>query len=74
MYISSTASEIIVDMLEFPPHILLMPQISSMDRLLMASHDMTYALKYIHPVFFATIGDYTIAALAQLATIFKNNS
>jgi hypothetical protein len=50
-----------------------MPQISSTDRLFMAAHDMTDALKHPHPdASFATIGDGTITALNQLATIFKN--
>jgi hypothetical protein len=72
VYISSTASERIINTLEFFPHNLLMPQISSTDRLLMAAHDTTDALKDPHPDFpFATIGDDTITALA-LATIFKN--
>jgi hypothetical protein len=73
LYISSTASERIVDTLEFSTHNLPMPQISSMDRLLMDAHDMTDALKHHHRDFhFATIGDDTIIALPQLATIFKN--
>jgi hypothetical protein len=39
----------------------------------MATKDMTDALKHPHPdVPFATIGDDTITALSQLATIFKN--
>jgi hypothetical protein len=50
-----------------------MPKISSMDRLLTAAHYMTDALKYPNPdVPFATIGDDTITALAQLATLFKD--
>jgi hypothetical protein len=73
VYISSTASEIIVDTLVFFPHNLPMPQISSTDRLLMASHDMTDALKHHHhDSLFATYGYYTSTSLAQLATIFKN--
>jgi hypothetical protein len=72
VYISSTASEIIIDTLEFFPHNLPMPQISSTDRIIMAAHDMTGALKYSHPgVPFATIGYDTITALAQLAPILK---
>jgi hypothetical protein len=44
-----------------------------MDSLLMAAHDMTYALKHPHPDGpFATIGDDTITALTTLAAIFKN--
>jgi hypothetical protein len=40
----------------------------------MAANDMTNALENPHPaVPFAQEGDETIAALAQLAEIFKNN-
>jgi hypothetical protein len=67
------ASERIIDTLEFFTYNLPMPKISSADRLLVAVHDMTDALKYPHrDVQFATTGYYTIAALAQLATISKN--
>jgi hypothetical protein len=73
VYITSTASERIVDTLEFPPHNSPMPQLSSTDRVLMAAQDMNDALKHPHPdVPFATIGDETIMALTTLATIFKN--
>jgi hypothetical protein len=73
VYITSTASERIVETLEFFPHNSPMPQNSSTDRLLMAANDMTDALNYTHPdVPFATVGDDTITALSQLATIFKN--
>jgi hypothetical protein len=72
-YISSTASERIVDTLEFFPHNSPMPQISSTDHMLMATTDTTDALKHPHPdVQLATIGDDMITALSQLATIFKN--
>jgi hypothetical protein len=72
VYISSTASERIVDTLEFFPHNYQMPQLSSTDRLIMAAKDMTDALKNPHPeVQFAHVGDDTISALAELATIFK---
>jgi hypothetical protein len=73
VYITSTASERIVDTLEFFPHKSPMPQISSTDRLLMTANDMTDALK--HPntdVPFTTVIDDTIIALSQLAAIFKN--
>jgi hypothetical protein len=71
VYITSTASERIVDMLEFPPRNSPMPQMSSTDRLLMAAQDMTDALKKPHPDGpFATIGYDTISALATLADIF----
>jgi hypothetical protein len=48
-YITSTASERIVDTLEFFPHNSPMPQLSSTDRVLMAAQDMTDALKHPHP-------------------------
>jgi hypothetical protein len=74
VYISSTAIERIVDTLECSPHTYAMPQLSSTARLLMAVNGMADALKNPHPeVPFAHIGDGTITALAQLATIFKNN-
>jgi hypothetical protein len=72
MYITSTASERIVDTLECVPHNSPMPQISSTDRLLMAAHDMNDALNHPHPDFpFSTIGDETITALTTLAAILK---
>jgi hypothetical protein len=70
--ISATASERIVVTLEFFPHNYQMPQLSSTDRLLMAAKDMTDALQNPHPeVPFASVGDDTISALADLAAIFK---
>jgi hypothetical protein len=72
MYISTTASQRIVDTLEFFPHNYQIPQLSSTDRLLIASKDMTDALQNPHPdVPFASIGDDTVKALADLAAIFK---
>jgi hypothetical protein len=72
VYISATASERIVDTLEFFPHNYQMPQLSSTDRLLMAANDMTDALQNPRPeVQFASVGDDTISALAELAAIFK---
>jgi hypothetical protein len=72
IYISTTASERIVDTLEFFHHNYQMPRLSSTDRLLMAAKDMTDALQNPHPeVPFASVGDDTIAALADLAAIFK---
>jgi hypothetical protein len=69
--LTATASECIVDMLEFSPHNSPMPQMSSTDRVLMAAQDMTDALKRPHPdIPSATIGDDTISALATLAEIF----
>jgi hypothetical protein len=61
-----------VDTLEFFPHNYQMPQLSSTDRLLMAAKDMMDALQNPHPdVPFASVGDDTIDALADLAAIFK---
>jgi hypothetical protein len=72
VYISATASERIVDTLEFFPHTYQMTQLSSTDRLLMAAKDMTDDLQNPHPeVPFARVGDDTISALAELAAIFK---
>jgi hypothetical protein len=72
VYISTTASERIVDTLEFFPHNYQMPQLSSTDRLLMAAKDMADAFQNPHPdVPFASVGDDTIAALTDLAAIFK---
>jgi hypothetical protein len=49
-----------------------MPQLSSTDRLLMAAKDMTDAFQNPHPdVPFASVGDDTVKALADLAAIFK---
>jgi hypothetical protein len=72
VYISATASERIVDTLEFFPHNYQMPQVSSTDILLMVAKDMTDALQNPHPeVPFTSVGDDTISALAELAAIFK---
>jgi hypothetical protein len=72
VYISATASERIVDTLEFFPHNCQMPQLSSNKRLLMAAKDMTDTLHNPHPeVPFARVGNDTILALTDLATIFK---
>jgi hypothetical protein len=72
VYILATASERIVDTLEFFPHNYQMPQLFSTDRLLMAAKDMTHALQNPHPeVPFARVGDDTISGLAELAAIFK---
>jgi hypothetical protein len=72
VYILTTASERIVDTLELFPHNYQMPQLSSTERLLMAAKDMTDALQNPHPeVPFTSVGDDTIAALTNLAAIFK---
>jgi hypothetical protein len=72
VYISTTASERIVDTLELFPHNYQMPQLSSTDRLLMAATYMRDALHNPHPeVPFASVGDDTIAALTDLAALFK---
>jgi hypothetical protein len=72
VYITTTASERIVDTLEYFPHNYPMPQLSSTNRLLMAAQEMTDAFQNLHPeVPFASVGGDTIAALADLAAIFK---
>jgi hypothetical protein len=72
VYITSTASERIVDTLEFFPHNSPMPQLSSADRLIMAANDMEDALKHPHQyVPFNTVGEDIISALTILAAIFK---
>jgi hypothetical protein len=72
VYISTTASDRILDTLEFFPHNYQMPQLSSTDRLLMAATYMTEALQNPHPeVPFASVGDDTVKALAYLAAILK---
>jgi predicted RNase H-like nuclease len=74
VYISATASERIVDTLEFSPHNFPIPQLSSTDRFIMAANGMSNALQNPHPeVPFANIGAETILALTKLAEIFKNN-
>jgi hypothetical protein len=66
VYISTTASERIVDTLEFFPHNYQMPKLLSTDRLLMAATDMTDAFRDPHPdVPFTSVGDDTTAALAD---------
>jgi hypothetical protein len=72
VYIYATASERILDTLEFFPHIYKTPQLSSTDRLIMAEKYMTNALQNPHPeVPFTNVGDDTIPALTELAEIFK---
>jgi hypothetical protein len=72
VYISTTASERIVGTLEFFPHNYQMPQLSSTDRGLMTAKDMADAFQNPHPdAPFASVGDDTIAAIADLAAIFK---
>jgi hypothetical protein len=73
VYMSSTASKMIDGTLNFFPHNYTMPQLFSTARLLMEANEMADSLTYPHPeVPFAQVGDDTITALAQLATIFKN--
>jgi hypothetical protein len=58
VYISATASERIMDTLEFFPHNFPMPQLYSTDILIMEANDMSNALKNTHPeVPFSHIGD-----------------
>jgi hypothetical protein len=71
-YTSSTASEHMVDTLEFFPYNYKIPQLSSSYRLVMAAKDMTDDLQNPHPdVPFTQVKDDTISALADLANIFK---
>jgi hypothetical protein len=50
-----------------------MPELSSMERLIMAANNMSNALKNTHPkVPFLHIGDDIITALTTMAEIFKN--
>jgi hypothetical protein len=71
VYITATASERIVDTLEFPPHNSPMSQMLSSDRILIAAQDMTDAFKHPHPdAPFTTIGYDTITALTTLSGIF----
>jgi hypothetical protein len=73
VHITATASERIIDTLDFFPHNSPMPQMSSMDRLLMTAQDKTDALKQPNPnVPFATIEDDTISALATLTDTFTH--
>jgi hypothetical protein len=72
VYISTTASERIVDTLKLFPHNYQMPLLSSTDRLLMATKDMTDAFQNPHPeVPFASVGDDTVKTLTDLAAIFN---
>jgi hypothetical protein len=73
VYISATASERIVDTLEFFSHNFPIPQLSSTDILIMTAKDISNALKNPHPeVPFSYIGDDTITELTALAEILKN--
>jgi hypothetical protein len=72
VYISTTASERIMDTLELFPHNYQLPQLSSTDRLLTAAKDMTDALQNSHPaVPFSSVRNDTISAPTDLAAIFK---
>jgi hypothetical protein len=72
VYISATASERIMDTLEFFPHNYQMSWLSSNGRLIMSANDMTDALQNPHPgVPFTQVGDDTISALTALVEIFK---
>jgi hypothetical protein len=71
-YILATASERIVDTLEFFQHNYQMPRLSYTDILIMAANDMTDALQNHHPdVPFTQVEDDTISALTALSEIFK---
>jgi hypothetical protein len=72
VYIFATASERIVDTLEFSPHNYQIPRLSSTDRLIMAANDMTGAFQNPHPdVPFTQVGDDTISALTALEEFFN---
>jgi hypothetical protein len=72
IYLSATASGRIVDTLEFFPHNYQMPQLSSTNRLLMASKDMTDALQNPHPeVPFASVRDDTVKGPHRLSSNFQ---
>jgi hypothetical protein len=72
VYISTTASERIVDTLELFLHNYQMPQLSSTNRLLMAAKDMTDTFQNPHQdVPFASVEDDTVKSLADLAAILK---
>jgi hypothetical protein len=72
VYISTTASERIVDTLEFFSHNYQKPDLSPTERFLMAVKEMMDVLQNPHPeVPFASIGDDTISALADLVAIIK---
>jgi hypothetical protein len=72
IYTSTTATKRIVDTLEFFPHNYQMPQLSSIDRLIMAAKDMTDAFQNPHPeIPFTSVWDDTVKALADLAAIYK---
>jgi hypothetical protein len=72
VYISTTASDRVMDTLELFPHNYQIPQLSSTNRLLMAAKDMTDALQNPHPeVPFSSIGDDTVKAVTDLAATFK---
>jgi hypothetical protein len=74
VFLAATASDCIVDTLEFPPYNFPIPQLSSTDRLIMLAKYISNPLKNPHPkVPFSHIGDDTIAALTKLAKNFKNN-
>jgi hypothetical protein len=65
--ISATASERIMDTLEFFPHNYQMPQLYSTDRLITTENDMMEALQKPHPeVPLNHVGDDTILALTAL--------
>jgi hypothetical protein len=72
VYISATASERIVDTLEFSPRNYQMPRLSSTDRLIMTVNDMMDALQNPDTDLpFTQVRNDTISALTALAEIFK---
>jgi hypothetical protein len=72
IYISTTASDRVVDTLELFPLNYQMPELSSTNRLLMAAKDMMDAFQNPHPdVPFTSVEEDTITALTDLAATFK---
>jgi hypothetical protein len=74
VYISATASERIVDTLEFFPHSYQMPQLSSTDRLIMAANDMTDALQTLIRMYHSLKSGMTPSRRSQHWREFSNSN
>jgi hypothetical protein len=75
VYINKTKAERIVDTLDFFPARLTMPKHSSNDAIIKAAKDMIQALQEPHPATpFNVFGDKQLAALQQLANIFRHGT
>ena len=73
IYIPSTRAERIADTVEFFPHYVNMPRLSSVDRAIRAATELTHALRNPAPAApFAKLSDVHNDALDQLATIFNS--